>query len=55
MKRTEQSENTIKIDNKETSNDVIRKLSTVIEKFGITINVVDVQPEHIEYKIDVLK
>lgn len=55
MENLKQTENTIKINQLETTGDVIRKISTEIEKFGITINVVDVQPEYVEYKIDVLK
>ena len=55
MQSKVQPEITIKINQLETTGDVIRKISTAIEKFGITINVVDIQPEHVEYKIDVLK
>ena len=55
MQNFEQPEITISISHLETTGDVIRKISSAIEKFGISINVKDVQPEHVEYKIEVLK
>lgn len=55
MQKQEHSETTISISHTETTGEVIRKISTAIEKFGISINVVDIQPEHVEYKIDILK
>jgi hypothetical protein len=55
MQNSEQPEIIISIGHLETSGEVIRKISTAIEKFGISINVVDIQPEHVEYKIDILK
>ena len=54
MSNTKQPEITFKISHLETTGDVIRKISTEIEKFGIYIKVEEIQPEYVEYKIDVL-
>ena len=55
MQNNVQPEITVRIGHLETTGDVIRKISNEIEKFGITIKVVDIQPEHVEYKFEILK